>query len=658
VIVFPAEPRPKVSIVVVAWREAPFLLPCLASVSENVTGAPYEVLIVLNEPSPVLTEKVQREVTGARVLPFRTNLGFGGAVNAAAQAAAGQYLLLLNDDSVVERGWLESLVDTAERRPAAGMVGSTYLHPDGSLQEAGSVLWRAGATSAFSTEAGEAASWRFERQVDYCSGGSLLVRKDVWDQLAGFDDRYYPAYFEDIDLALRARELGWEVWYQPLSILRHVRSGSSGRLHQFLYERSRQQFLERWGHRLEEMQARGDFERAAWRAMGRPTRVLILDDHLPDRGIGAGYGRMRDTVEALASDPGIHLAVHPTVEARMDPAQLAQLGVRVVTDLESHLATEGVGYDVVVVSRPNNFAEFHDLLRKRLPDAKVVYDAEALFYRRLEAQLEHLTSGDGAPVGEAGAVEALASELDEARRREQWIFGAADAVVCISEEEAALVRRDAAGPVHVIEAWLATPSPTVAPFEERADIGLVAGWAAGPGSPNAEGLLWFAHEVLPKVRAALPGCRLRVTGANPPADVSWLAGRSVEFVGFVHDLSLFYEQIRVAISPTPYGAGVKLKTVEAIQHGVPVVATTDAVGGIDPDLRRAVWATDDPAEFAGAIVAFYRDPDVWAAYRQRELAVGEAGRSSRPNSSRWIELIRDTVGATDDRETAHNRGDT
>jgi glycosyltransferase involved in cell wall biosynthesis len=136
-----------------------------------------------------------------------------------------------------------------------------------------------------------------------------------------------------------------------------------------------------------------------------------------------------------------------------------------------------------------------------------------------------------------------------------------------------------------------------------------------------------------------------VTGAKPPADISWLEGRSVRFTGHISDLDVFYNQIRVAISPTRYGAGVKLKTVEAIQYGVPVVATNEAVGGFDAAMREAVWSTDDPGNFADAIVAMYRDPDVWNDFRGRELAATERSRGAESAGLRWVHLIRDTVGS-------------
>lgn len=630
---FQASADPVASIIVVAWRDAPYLMPCLQSVQENVTQVDFELILVLNEPSEDLRAQVEREIAGAKVHVFRSNLGFGGGVNFAARSANGRYLVLLNDDSVVLRGWLETLIETAERRPHCGLVGSRYLHPDGRLQEAGSVVWSDGSTSAFEAQGGP--DWEFERQVDYCSGGSLLVRGDVWDRLGGFDDRYYPAYFEDIDLALRAKEIGWDTWFQPLSVIRHIRSGSSGRLHRFLYERSRARFVERWADVLESWEERGQYQRAAMRAMGDPLKVLVLDDRLPEASIGAGYGRMRDTLETLAADPTIHVGLHCTIEHRPDPGRLARTGIRVIADLARHLDQPGAGYDAVIISRPNNFIGYYEMLHERIPGACFIYDAESLFYRRLENQL----------VLERDRPEraALEAEAAEARRAEEWIFDHADSVVCISEEEAALVRQTAKGPVHVVEAWLSSPSPTAAGFEDRRDIGLVAGWAAGPGSPNSKGLLWFAHEVLPRVRAAIPGCRLLVTGGRPPADVTWLPGRYVEFLGHVQDLSAFYERVRVVVSPTQYGSGVKLKTIEAVQYGVPVVATSEAAAGLGPRINEAVWVTDDPAAFADAVVALHRDYDTWSELRRRQLEFSSAHRPAAATTGDWGKLVRDTV---------------
>ena len=228
----------------VGLREAPLLSACLESIAEHVMDVTYEVIIVLNDPTPELSAAIRDGVCGATVISFRANLGFGGAVNFAANRARGDYLVLLNDDCLVGPDWLESLVETAERRPACGIVGSTFLNGDGTLQEAGSVIWSDGTTCNVGDGA-RPGFMHFERRVDYASGGSLLIRRDVWDELGGFAHDYYPAYFEDVDFCLRAAEAGWEAWYQPAATVRHARWTSTGfEFRWFLHARSARHICE------------------------------------------------------------------------------------------------------------------------------------------------------------------------------------------------------------------------------------------------------------------------------------------------------------------------------------------------------------------------------------------------------------------------------
>ena len=112
-------------------------------------------------------------------------------------------------------------------------------------------------------------------------------------------------------------------------------------------------------------------------------------------------------------------------------------------------------------------------------------------------------------------------------------------------------------------------------------MGYVAGWSAGPSGPNADGLRWFVRDVLPRVKAEVPWVRLRVTGSMMPVEISALADPNVRCEGEVNDLAAFYDGLRVAIAPLRFGAGVKLKTVQALQHGVPIVCTSIGAEAID-----------------------------------------------------------------------------
>src|SRR2546430_9956918 len=99
-------------------------------------------------------------------------------------------------------------------------VGSLFLYPDGRIQEAGAILWSNGEAFHYGWgRSPEDRRFTFAREVDYCSGASLLVRKDLFQRLGGFDRRYAPAYYEDADICMGVRSLGYKVVYQPLSRL-------------------------------------------------------------------------------------------------------------------------------------------------------------------------------------------------------------------------------------------------------------------------------------------------------------------------------------------------------------------------------------------------------------------------------------------------------
>ncbi len=636
---FEEAPDPDVTVVILGWRSAPYLLDCLRSVSRAERTVSFEVIVSLNEPTADLMKELTENVRGARIIQSRVNLGYGGACNAAVEFASGRYILFLNDDTIVDRYWMTSLVETAEEHPTISAVGSLLLNADGSLQEAGSLLFADGSTTAV-LGAGTAVAHRndWARRVDYCSAASLLVRKSTWDRLGGFDEAYYPAYFEDVDFCLRIQEIGQQVWLQPLSKVRHIRSGSVDETYKvFLTLRNRKHFIKRWSHLLKErLEPVGPVEEieevATWVGMGRPTRILVIDDRIPTSWLGSGFGRMLDALTELASSDDHFVSLFPAATDEGSRDELSRMGVRILQgDLEVHLQQPYTTYDVVIISRPYNYERFAPVVRELQPQAAVVYDAEALYFRRTERQA--LLSDD------PSVNERLRVEARTMQRSEQRYFSDADQAVCISEVEASFARKvDGASPVHVIDARLHTPRWTPRPFDRRRDAVLVAGWLSGAESPNGDGLIWFVRKVLPLLRARIPWVRLRVTGQDPPSELLHYASPSVLFEGRVRDLATFYDEARVAIVPVRFGAGVKLKAIEALQYGVPTVTTGVGAEGIDLHDTGALAVTDDPAEFARCVATLLEDPHSWEAHRRRirDLHGVWAGQ---PAGTSWLSII-------------------
>ena len=316
------------SILVVAFRDAHGLRRCFAALAQQLSAwVPSETLVLSNGASEEVRFVLDHEVSGATVLRSSVNLGFAGGSNRLRAAATGEYLVLLNEDAEIEAGWLDALVETVDRDPRIGAVGGKMLDLAGGLVEAGQVIWRDGSSLGVGRQ-GPDDAFDYVRDVDYCSAAALLVRADAWDTIGGMDERYYPAYYEDVDLCLALRASGYRVVYQPRARFRHDWKGTAPwDFSVFLQIRNRERFREKWGEILAKFEPPTPDDpdavmRAVLRARGVPRRLLIIDDRLPT-AIGSGFGRMLETVDEMV-EAGYAVTIIPGLTAMIIPGSTAE----------------------------------------------------------------------------------------------------------------------------------------------------------------------------------------------------------------------------------------------------------------------------------------------------------------------------------------------
>ena len=151
-------------------------------------------------------------------------------------------------------------------------------------------------------------------------------------------------------------------------------------------------------------------------------------------------------------------------------------------------------------------------------------------------------------------------------------------------------------------------------FAEREGLVFIGGFQH---PPNSDAVLWYAQEILPLVRAQLPGVKTYIVGSKVPATIRALACDDLIVTGYVPDVTPYLNGCRVSIAPLRYGAGVKGKVNSAMSHGLPVVATSTSVEGMHLKNEEDVLVADDPVAFADAIVRAYRDETLW-----RRLSAG------------------------------------
>ena len=583
---------PVLSVIMVLHNQFALTMRSLASLRSNFAGA--IELILVDSGSTDETRHVARYVRGARLTRLDVNVGFVRACNAGLQGATAPLALFLNTDVDLAAGAIEAAVARmADETGGAG--GAKIVRAHGRLQEAGSIVWRDGATEGYLRDASPLApEANFVRDVDFCSGAFLMVRASALARLDGFDDDYAPAYFEDADLCLRIAGLGLRVVYDPSVVVQHLEYGSADG-----HVDTQSRMLEKravFAAKHPALRDRPEMSDAARifarRAGPRRTRVLMIEDSIPLRGLGSGFVRSNDILRAMAS-LGAEVTVFPANPNAFDlaavyadlPDTVEAMHDRSVDGLASFLAARRGFYDVVWVARTHNLDKAAEALgawaAEHAVRPRIVLDTEAVAATRSAVR----ASLRGEPFG-------LIAELV----REFANVDLCDAVVAVNEADAATLRGMGLGGVTVLghaRALDLTPRG----WADRSGL-LFVGSIHAMDSPNYESLVWFVDEVLPLIEAEL-GWQTRLTVVGYLA-VGVTLDRfadhpRVTLRGAVVDARPAYDSHRVFVAPTRWAGGVPYKVHEAASFGIPVVATEliRAQRGWDDGLLSA--GADDPA---------------------------------------------------------------
>jgi N-acetylglucosaminyl-diphospho-decaprenol L-rhamnosyltransferase len=226
---------PDVSILIVTYKCRDEARDCLSSIYGQEHGVSFETLVLDNDSRDGTVEMVRSEFPRATLVPLDENIGFAAGMNRLAELARGEFVLLLNPDTVVHPHAIESIVAFARAEPRHGLYGGRTVNPDGTPHPASCwgkpTLW---SLTCFATMLSTAfkgsalfdpeslGSWQRDsvREVDIVTGCLLLAPTTVWKELGGFDLRFF-MYGEDADLALRAAALGYRPAITPDAVITH-----------------------------------------------------------------------------------------------------------------------------------------------------------------------------------------------------------------------------------------------------------------------------------------------------------------------------------------------------------------------------------------------------------------------------------------------------
>ena len=605
----PAADEYLVSIVIPVYNQFDYTYNCIRSILENSGDVPYEILIA-DDGSTDLTLRIRELIEGVTVITNETNLGFLKNCNHAAGFARGKYILFLNNDTLVQDNWLKPLVTLIESDPAIGMVGSKLIYSHDCLQEAGGIFWKDGSAWNYGNKKDPTLpEYNYVKETDYISGAAIMLSRELWTRIGGFDETFAPAYYEDSDLAFTVRKLGYKVMYQPLSVVIHLEGISNGTdLNSGMkaYQVTNQsKFCRKWRDELENSHFMNGENVFLARDRSRNRKhILVIDHYVPHYDKDAG-GKCTNMYIKLFVRLGMQVTFLGDNFYPHQPytEELQQIGVEVIygnyysQHWKEWLQENGRHFDYAYLNRPHIAVNYIDALRD-YSNCKIIYFGHDLHYLREMRQYEI----DGNP-------ELLASSRSW-KMKEFEIFQKTDVIWVVGSYEREIVQKQFPNklvmniPLYIYEK---PKEESVLSFRERKDIIFVGGFGH---PPNRDCVLWFAKEVFPDILSKYPDIKWYIVGSKPQEDVLALASDNIIVTGFVSDARLeeLYATCRLAVVPLRVGAGVKGKVLEAVYNRIPLVTTPIGAEGISLEEEAFIVAEPD-RNMAKVVNELYMDFD-------------------------------------------------
>lgn len=627
----PAHEAPVVSVIIPVHNKLELTYHACASIILAFNQASYEVIVV-DDASTDQTTEIESIIEGLKVVRNEDNLGFLLSVNKAAESATGDYLIILNNDTEVTSGWIDELIAPFDNSNV-GLTGSKLLNLDGSIQEAGGIVWENGQPWNVGRDANPySPEYNYLRDVDYVSGAAMCIDHDLWRELGGFSEELAPAYYEDTDLAFKVREAGRRTVYVPRSEVVHFEGKSHGtdvtkgvKRYQVVNERK---FREKW------------FD--AYRGNGRvgvdlhmekdrhiDHRVLVFDYCTPDANRDAGgYAAMEEM--KLFQSLGFKVTFVPLNMAHMGKLtwSMQSMGIEVLhapyyQSPAEVIERRGHEFDAVYITRYEVAESVLEYVRIRM-DAKVIFNnADLHFLRMLRS---HSISGQP-PLDEVLSV----------RDRELSVMRGVDAIVSYNEIEHVIILSHNLRDDNVFRCpWVVGERPKGPDFAKRHGIAFLGGYRH---PPNVEGVNHFVENVWPTLLERDPELVLYLYGSNAPESIRALASDNIVVVGYVESLDEVFHKHRVFVAPLLSGAGLKGKVVEAMAYGLPTVLTKIAAEATGLTDGVTACVADTTEEWVDGILRYHEDEEVWSRTRSAVLDLTAKRFSPEAGRRQWREVM-------------------
>lgn len=338
------------------------------------------------------------------------------------------------------------------------------------------------------------------------------------------------------------------------------------------------------------------------------NRILVIDRSLPAYDKESGALRMFSLLEILCS-LGYRITFVPDDLLATEPyaGDLQRMGIEVLygnLDIEQYLEQKGGMFSYVIISRPEQTYKYISLARAYAIHSSLIYDTVDLHWMRFERAAALTGNRD------------FYVQAEKYKAMELFNSVASDITFTVSEEEKKILEREIPGVKTEVVPNIHRISRGETPFAARKDLMFIGGFSH---QPNEDAVFYFAKEIFPIIREKLMDIRFFVVGSDPSPAVLSLRSTDIIVTGHVKDVSPYFNNCRVFVSPLRYGAGMKGKIGQSMSFGLPVVTTAVGAEGIGLINGENALVADHPGAFAAAVIRLYKDEVLWKKISQKSV---------------------------------------
>ncbi|MBU2977218.1 glycosyltransferase [Alteromonas sp. C1M14] len=626
--------KPEVSIIVPAYNKFELTYHCIASILLAYNQCSYEVILA-DDCSTDETARAEKIIENLVISRNPENLRFLRSCNRATKKANGKFIIFLNNDTEVSSFWIDELIEKHKSDNSIGLTGSKLLNLDGSMQEAGGIVWENGQPWNVGRDANPLQpEFNYAREVDYVSGAAMCISKTVWEEVGMFSEELIPCYYEDTDLAFKVRDAGYKTIYVPTSQVVHFEGQSHGRdvtkglkRYQVINEKTfRNKWFKAFKHNgtasLENLKIEKD--------RNIDQRILVLDYASPQSDKDAGsYAAIQEMKLMLSLGFKVTFVPENLAHFGKYTTTLQKLGVEVLyapfyTSMDDVLERRLDEMDAVYITR-YYVAEAY-LTKIKEKGKKVVFNnADLHFLREIRAALQN------------GKDEDKLAAAVKTRERELRVCNSVDAILTYNSTEQAVITSFIldAEKLHITP-WVLEDKQAGPSFEKRNGIVFLGGFNH---RPNVECVEFLADKIMPALAKKRPDITLYVYGSNMPAVMKELECNNIKMVGFAEHLDDVFHNHRVFVAPLLSGAGIKGKVLESMAYQLPGVLSEIAAEGTGLTHGISTLIPQKTDEWVDAIIKLYDDKKLWNKFAENELTLVKSNFSFEGGKAAFKEIF-------------------